>query len=121
MLLNMPQEWLQKLEKIEWAHFYATPHAEVCLGIFSAHLPEQLRSAFLKEHHQRHETLKKSVQRIREQTPVVRAEHLIQAGIAPGIKMGQLLKEAERISVNQSIDDPEAIIEKLKKQDLWNS
>jgi len=62
-----------------------------------------------------------AVQRIRAGTPVVRADHLMKEGIAPGKKMGTLLKEAERISVNAGIDNSGAIIDLLKNSSLWNT
>jgi poly(A) polymerase len=120
-MLSMPQEWLATLEKIEWAQFYANPHAKTCLEIFAAHLSSEIRENLLKEHESRRQSLKVAIQRIRSQTPVVRADHLMKAGISPGKKMGALLKAAERISVNQGIDNSEAIIDLLKKSSLWNT
>lgn len=120
-MLNMPQEWLAKLEKIEWAQFYANPHAKTCLEIFAAHLPSGIRENFLKEHESRRQSLEIAVQRICSKAPVVRADHLMQEGISPGKKMGALLKEAERISVNEGIDNSGTIIDLLKKSSLWNT
>jgi poly(A) polymerase len=45
----------------------------------------------------------------------------LREGIAPGKTMGQLLKEAQKMSVNEGIDDREIIIELLKKSPLWNT
>jgi poly(A) polymerase len=45
-LLNMPEEWLNKLEKIEWAHFYAHPACTICLEIFAARYPLSQRETF---------------------------------------------------------------------------
>ncbi len=120
-MLNMPQEWLTKLEKIEWAQFYADPYAKTCLEIFAAHLPLGVRENFLKEHESRRQSLEIAIQRIRSQAPIVRADHLMREGISPGKKMGMLLKEAERISVNEGIDKSETIIDLLKKSSLWNT
>ncbi len=120
-MLNMPEEWQNNLEKIEWAKFYADPHADLCLPIIAAHLPSEKRKAFLKEHHQRIQSLEIAIQRIRSQTPIVRADHLMKEGIVPGKKMGVLLKEAERISVNEGIDNSKTIIDLLKNSSLWNT
>jgi poly(A) polymerase len=120
-MLNMPQEWQTKLEKIEWAQFYASPYEKICLEIIAAHLSLETRKTFLKEHNQRKLSLEAAIQRICSQTPIVRADHLMNEGISPGRKMGLLLKEAERISVNEGIDNSETIIQLLKNSSLWNT
>lgn len=118
-LLHMPEKWQEKLEPIEWARFYAHPHSTLCLEIVAAHfMPEQRRS-FLEEHVRHRQLLEQPIMRIQSGAPIVRAEHLVKEGIEPGKKMGLLLKEAERISVNQGIDDRGKIIEVLKKSPLW--
>ncbi len=49
-MLQMPLEWQEKLEKIEWARFYAHPDSEIALGHPSAHLNEKEREEFLHFH-----------------------------------------------------------------------
>ncbi|MBS0607304.1 MAG: CCA tRNA nucleotidyltransferase [Verrucomicrobia bacterium] len=120
-LLSMPEEWLQNLEKIEWAQYYANPSSYLCIQIFSAHLPEEKGEAFVQMHYQRMQELLPFIHRIRSQTPVVKSEHLMQNGVQPGKKMGALLKEAERISVNLGIEDPVRIIDLLKNSSLWHN
>jgi hypothetical protein len=112
-LLNMPEEWLQKLEKAEWAHFYANPHAELCIKITASHYPSEKKHEFIAEHSKRRQLLKKAIERIQSKDPVVKAQHLIDRGIAPSEKMGKILKEAERISINNNLEDPSAIISNL--------
>ncbi len=119
-LLKMPTDWQNKLELIEWAQFYANPSTNLCIEIFAAHYPKEKKEHFLQEHRARQLRLKKVIERLTTNQPVVRAEHLIQAGIAPGKKMGTLLKEAERIAVNDSLDDPHLVIAKLKASSLWD-
>ncbi|MBS0615294.1 MAG: CCA tRNA nucleotidyltransferase [Verrucomicrobia bacterium] len=118
-LLNMPDKWQEKLEPIEWARFYAHPHAHLCLEIIAAHFTPEQRTTFLEEHARHRQLLEQPIMRIQSGAPIVRAEHLIKEGIETGKKMGLLLKEAERISVNQGIDDRGKIIEQLKKSSLW--
>lgn len=119
-LLSMPDEWLQNLEKIEWAQFYANPSSYLCIQIFSAHLPKDRRESFVQLHYQRMQELNPFIHRMRSQTPVVRSEHLMQNGVQPGKKMGALLKEAEKISVNLGTEDPVEIIDLLKNSPLWH-
>jgi poly(A) polymerase len=118
-LINMPEKWLEKLELIEWATFYANPHVETCLEIIAAKLPSDKQSLFLDHHYKQRQLLQQPIFRIQSKTPIVRAEHLMAEGVAPGKKMGQLLKEAERLAVNQSIDDRNLVIDLLKKSPLW--
>lgn len=120
-MFGMPEQWQAKLEKIEWAQFYADDHATVCLEIIAAHMPEEKRHSFLTDHAKRKSTLNSAIERIKTQNPIVRADHLLQLGIPPGKKMGLLLKEAERISVNEDIQDRERIIQLLKNSTLWNT
>jgi len=118
-LLSMPGKWKEKLEPLEWARFYAHPHSQLVLEIIAIHLPD--KEKFLHDHALQQQLLQQAILRIQTQSPIVRAEHLIAEGISPGKKMGQLLQEAERISVNQAIEDRKMIIDILKKSSLWNS
>lgn len=115
-ILNMPEDWQKNLELVEWAHFYANPHAQVCLDIFALRLHIEDRQNFLNEHQERQIKLNEAISRIREQNPVVRAEHLMKKGIQPGKKMGDLLREAERIAINQHLSDPEKVLTLLFKE-----
>ncbi len=118
-LLNMPQEWLDKLEKIEWAEFYANPSCSISLGMIAAHVPKEKRALFLEEHENRAKSLSSAIERIRNKTPYIRAEDLQREGISPSEKMGKLLKEGMRIAINQGIEDKMSILELLKKGSIW--
>lgn len=119
-LLTMPDKWKEKLELIEWAHFYAHPHTALALDIIAIHFPTADKDIFLHHHTLQRQLLQQPILRIQTQSPIVRAEHLISEGITPGKKMGLLLQEAERISVNQGIEDRKTVIDLLKKSPLWN-
>lgn len=106
-------------ELFEWAQLYANPFAKTALKILEAHLTKPERSIFTKEHADRIARLKISIERIRTQNPVVKSKDLLAAGIPPSKTMGQLLLAAEKISVNEQIEDPEQIITQLKKTPLW--
>lgn len=116
-LFSMPKEWLEKLEKIEWAQFYADPYSEIGLAMLAAKWPDP--DAFKKEQETRQKSLEKHIERIRSKNPYLRAEHLIQIGIPPGEKMGDLLEEGMRIAVNEEIEDPQKIITILKQSLIW--
>lgn len=99
----------------EWAKFYATPFADVILEIESAHIQKK---EFLMEHEKKKSFLQKSIQRILDNDPVVKAEHLLKEGVRPGVAMGRLLKEGERISIEEQIFDANQIVERLKNWDI---
>ncbi|HEX2578956.1 MAG TPA: CCA tRNA nucleotidyltransferase [Rhabdochlamydiaceae bacterium] len=118
-LLMLPDKWKEKLEPLEWARFYANSHSPLVLEIIAAHFSKADKENFLHNHLLHQQLLQQAILRIRTQSPIVRAEHLMAEGVAPGKKMGQLLQEAERISVNQGIEDRTTIIGLLKKSSLW--
>jgi poly(A) polymerase len=118
-LITMPEKWQTKLEPIEWAEFYANPDSDLCLKIIATHFHVEKREVFLEDHLRHKQLLEQAILRIRSRTPIVRAEDLMVEGITPGKKMGLLLREAERISVNQGIEDRQKIIDFLKKSPLW--
>ncbi|MGB7977898.1 MAG: CCA tRNA nucleotidyltransferase [Chlamydiales bacterium] len=106
----------ESLERADWAHFYAHPLAPMSLQILSAHAD---RLPFLKEHEERLALLAPWIERIQRREPVVGSEHLLKAGIQPGVAMGLLLKEAERIAINRELCDPKLVIEQLRRSPLW--
>ncbi|MCI0381673.1 MAG: CCA tRNA nucleotidyltransferase [Chlamydiae bacterium] len=118
-LLNMPKSWLDKLEKVEWAHFYANHYSDLCLQVHAARKEAEERREFIDHHTRQRELLKEPILRIQSANPIVKADHLMEEGIKPGKNLGKLLKEAERISVNEQLEDRKKIIEKLKKTPLW--
>jgi poly(A) polymerase len=120
-LIAMPEEWQNNLEKIEWAQFYANPSSDLCLHIIAARYPQDQRAPFLEKHAKRRDSLLQAINRIQEHNPVLQAEDLIREGIAPGKKLGLLLREAERLSANQNLEDPHALLALLKQSPLWNS
>lgn len=118
-LFELPFEWQDKLEPFEWAEFYAHPSASCVLAIIAARFKESDKADFLKAHAARQNELAKWVTRIHDNTPVLRAADLFEEGIAPGKKMGLLLKEAMRIAVDEDLDDPVKLLAALKKSPLW--
>jgi poly(A) polymerase len=119
-LLDLPTAWKAKLEPIEWAYFYAHPQSELVIQIIACHFDPQDKEKFMHEHQNDRERLRQAILRIQSGEPLVRAQHLIAEGIKPGKQLGLLLKEAEKISINQEIEDRAQIIDLLKKSPLWN-
>ncbi|MBI3508454.1 MAG: hypothetical protein HY069_02300, partial [Chlamydiia bacterium] len=101
----------------EWAYFYANTFAPVSLQIVAAHTAHPTH--FLQEHEKRMELLKRSIERIHRHDPVVKSGDLLKAGIRPGKAMGHLLREADRISIDEQIEESAAILERLKQLPEW--
>lgn len=97
--------------KREWAHAYANPHFETLLAIHLAHIdhPEPAQ----KHHADVMHALAEPIRRIREGDPLVTAGHLAERGVEPGPEMGRLLKEAERLSIEEGLQTPDAVIRRL--------
>ncbi len=117
-LFAFPQQW--RLEDHEWAKIYAHPYGPLGVTIRAAHLPPSDQETFLSYHRKQQEELSSFIVRLQKKTPLVRAEHLMQHGIAPSPHMGRLLVEAERISINDRLSTPESVIVMLKKSPLWD-
>lgn len=105
------------LELFDWAKLYADERFNTCLEIYAVKLKN--REPFIKEHAHRIERLDNAIARIKSQTPIIRAHHLKEEGILPGKAMGRLLEQAERLAINESIEDKKILLEKLKNSPLW--
>lgn len=107
------------IEPHAWAYLYANPHFTVGCAITLARLPKE-EAAHLQSFHQKAQAkLSWAIDRIRNKDPLVKSHHLLKEGISPGITMGLLLKEGEKISINQGLQNPQEVIGKLKTTHLW--
>lgn len=109
----------KKCEDVEWARFYAQPDSQLALQVIAARLPEEDRPAFLSRHQARMGHLQRHIERMSAQTPLVTADDLQKEGVVPSKKLGDLLKEAERIAVNNDLHEKREVIAKLKRTPLW--
>jgi poly(A) polymerase len=108
-----------KTDNFHWAQFYASPFSDLAIQILSIHTPPEERVSFLQNHENRKKDLEIFIEKIKKKDPVVKSEHLKLCSILPGKEMGLLLQEAEKISINERLDSPFEIIEKLKKLKYW--
>jgi poly(A) polymerase len=117
--LSNAKEMQEPCELVTWAHFYANAWASVVLEILAAHLEGNRKTIFLAEHEKRKEILDKAIVRIQTQKPLVSSKDLIDLGVAPGKKMGLLLREAERLAINEQIHDKKHVLDLLKQHSIW--
>lgn len=103
----------------EWAHLYAHPFSDSAVHVLAAKVPLDQRRAFLKEYEDRKQKLQDPIIRIQTHHPYLKAQDLIEQNIKPGRTLGKLLKQAEKIAINEGIFDKSTLIKKLKQTDLW--
>lgn len=115
-------EFMHRAKKItgdlvDWVHFYANPYSEMALRFFSA--SESHPEEYLNRHAEQKAFLQKHIERVVSKKPLVSSLILKDEGIVPGIVMGQLLKEAEKIAITQNIDNAKEVMDQLKLSKLW--
>lgn len=113
-LFNLPGT-----EACSWAHFYAHPDSELVIRVRAARIYPPERLVFLEEHEARRERLKHHIERVQKGRPLITSDMLKKEGIQPGKKMGLLLKKAEQIGINENIEDPVELLNRLKEYSLW--
>jgi poly(A) polymerase len=119
-LLLMPLDWQISLENIEWAYFYAHPLSSLSLSIALLHIEKELVSRFCSFHKEKKEKLHSHIERIQKKKPLIQAADLRALGILPGVQMGKLLKEAERVSINEGIEDKQAVLAYMQNRSLFS-
>ncbi len=97
----------------QFVHFYALEQAPLLLKIYSASLDNG--EPFLAHHLAEQNRLAQHIQRKREGRPLVTSDHLRAIGVEPGKEMGQLLRKAEQIAIEQNLTDPTAVISQLQR------
>jgi len=103
-----------------WAHLYAHPHADLFIEVQTVkQLPPQ-RELFAEEHAARRKKLSHHIKRIECRHPLLSAGQLRKAGILPGKKMGLLLREAERLTIENNLTHASEVLHLLKSSELWN-
>ena len=106
-------------EPFEWAHFYAHSFYPICLKILATHLSSKEKTLFFREHHTRQNRLKEAIQKIQSNIPFLSSHDLRKVGVPNGKHMGKLLREGERLAINESLKTPAMIINRLKKHPIW--
>lgn len=105
-----------------WTTLMAHPDAELGIRIFAARENDQHgRDDFLQKYMSRFHQLDSHIQRLKSGKPLISALVLQGCDIKPGKKMGFLLKEAERIAVNENLHEVEAVLERLATLPIWKA
>lgn len=96
-----------------WAKFYAHPQATLYLAVKRASLPYELHHSFGEAHEVRQQELGIHIERLRKNKPLVTSEDLKARNILPGKRMGELLEEAIRLSINENLHNKRELLERL--------
>ncbi|MEX1012336.1 MAG: CCA tRNA nucleotidyltransferase [Waddliaceae bacterium] len=109
-LLMKGRELLTKKnpDLVDLVYFFADPLAEATLAMVEV----EYGMAF-PHHKLSRENLMPHIQRVIKKSPLIRSSDLMEAGINPGVEMGQLLEKAERIAITQDLHDPKPILNQL--------
>lgn len=102
-----------------WATLLAHPDRELCMLILALRHGEDERKEFLARYADRYQKLAFHIERMKTGKPLVTAALLQQEGIRPGKQMGLLLREAEKIAVNENWNEPTLILTQLSQHPLW--
>lgn len=95
------------------ARFYAHPDSSICLQVFAARLNPNEREQFLQKHMEKKRGLTPFINRILTKKPVLNAAYLMQKGMKPGKEMGEFLNQAEEVSVDRAIEDPDELYRQM--------
>lgn len=106
-------------ERHLWAHLFANPACWLALEVMAARYQNEQRHVFLEAFRERANALNKHVERLRAGKPLITASMLKECGIMPGKNMGLLLKDAEKIAINEDIHDSTVIMQRLTQHPLW--
>jgi tRNA nucleotidyltransferase/poly(A) polymerase len=109
----------KNISDCKWAHLYANKNSSLIIDVLAMHKILEKREEFLKKHQDRKKMLFPFIERIIKKDPLVKSIDLKNENIKEGPLMGKLLKEAEKNSIEEKIEDKETIISKLKKSSLW--
>lgn len=107
-------------ERQTLVHLMAHPHYTLCLHVLAARYPlPHERAAFLNKYEQLFQQLESHIKRVQTKSPLITSNLLQQQGILPGKQMGLLLKEAEKLAINENLEQTEWVLAKLKQSPYW--
>lgn len=101
---------VEEVEKYDLAHLYAHRDFTLCFSIFLCKCPLVVKEEIDEMHQHMSQRLKRFVEMIRRNEKIITAKDLIEKGIKPGPKLGELLEKANRFAINQEIENKELIL-----------
>ena len=111
----------EPISDINWVYFYAHTHSTLCLEVIAARFNEEERRTFLEEQKKNRERLHSHIERKIHNSPLITSDDLRENDIQPGKVMGDLLREAEHLAIEKNINEPNQVIDLLRKSEIWPS
>lgn len=112
-VLAKPQN---ETEDYDWVLLYAHPDFAICYALFLVKLSEKEKIAFDDRKVAHEESLRRFIALVKQNKGIISSEDLIQRGIKPGPLLGRILKESNRIAINEKTEDKESILSKVLRQ-----
>jgi poly(A) polymerase len=106
---------------VGWAHFLASEKSFLALKTALVHRSKEEAEAILQKAQEKKEKMRTHIERIVARKPLVSGKKLREEGVSPGKAMGFLIKEAEKIAIEQDIHEAFPIIQTLKNSPLWKN
>ncbi len=110
----------EAIEPYEWAIMMANSQFKLLSNIILASFSEDKRDKMLADLDQTAKELQPHILRHQQKQSMVTSSDLKNFGIAPSKKMGQLLKAAEKMAVNENILDKNILLNRLTHSQLWD-
>jgi poly(A) polymerase len=104
------------IDDYQLAQLYSHEFFTLAVNFFK-HIKGFQKEAIHAEKHA--ESLKSYIEKIQKKSPLITSNDLIIEGVMPGQLMGRILKEAEKISVNEKILDKSLLMKRLKASEIW--
>ncbi len=106
-------------DKVALVHFLADERCDSVLTFLAAHFVEKAGQHFITKFEAYKKMLERPIERQKTKNPLISASYLMSQGVTPGVHMGALLAEAERLSIEQGLERIEEILPYLKESPHW--
>ena len=104
------------IDDFQLAHLYSHEFFPLAVNFYK-HIKGLQKEAIHAEKHA--ESMSPFIERIQKKKPLISASDLINEGVPPGQLMGLILKEAEKLSINEKILDQSQLLKRLKTSEIW--
>jgi poly(A) polymerase len=113
------EKQLNTINLCQWVLLFAHPKCKMVLHILAARKPLPEREPFLDFYRKRLHQLYPHVERKKMRESIVSAAILQEYGVKPGPRMGVLLKEAERIAIEEDLGEVPPVLSRLQQLPIW--
>lgn len=115
-LMEQGRFFSDKMSAVQRVNFLSNPLSHDTLLILSHRLEKEARASLLQDVHADQMSYSTYIERIKGKNPLITSKDLMQLGVKPGIKMGELLKRAEVIAIENILTEKEEVLPLLKKE-----